>query len=62
VAVHARDGYSYDYQRKILTFTMTAPTQGAGVYFPRHEWVFEGDVSWSRVPSDNYRAVRADRE
>ncbi len=51
-AVHARDGYAYDYQRKILTFTMTAREQGVGVYFPRHEWRFEGGVKWSRVPRD----------
>lgn len=52
VAVHARDGYAYDYQRKILSFTMTAKEQGVGVYFPRHQWQFEGPVRWSREPSD----------
>lgn len=51
VAVHARDGYAYDYQRRILSFTMTAREQGVGVYFPRHEWQFEGGVKWSKVPS-----------
>lgn len=50
VAVHARDGYAYDYQRKILSFTMTASEKGVGVYFPRHRWHFEGDVRWSRDP------------
>ena len=50
VAVHGRDGYAYDYQRRILSFTMTAREQGVGVYFPRHEWQFEGDVKWSTVP------------
>lgn len=52
VAIHARDGYAYDYQRKILSFTITAQEQGVGVYFPRHEWRFAGDVKWSRLPSD----------
>ncbi|MCP4202597.1 MAG: ABC transporter ATP-binding protein [bacterium] len=51
VAVHARDGYAYDYQRRILSFTMTAREQGVGVYFPSHEWQFEGGVKWSRVPT-----------
>jgi ABC-type polysaccharide/polyol phosphate transport system ATPase subunit len=51
VAVHARDGYAYDYQRRILSFTMTAREQGVGVYFPRHEWEFEGGVKWSRLPT-----------
>jgi hypothetical protein len=52
VAVHARDGYAYDYQRRILSFTMTASEQGVGVYFPRHRWSFSGDVKWSRVPRE----------
>lgn len=52
VAVHARDGYAYDYQRRILSFTMTASEQGVGVYFPRHWWSFAGDVKWSRVPRE----------
>ncbi|MFQ5527880.1 MAG: ABC transporter ATP-binding protein [Thermoanaerobaculia bacterium] len=52
VAVHARDGYAYDYQRRILSFTMTASEQGVGVYFPRHEWEFEGSVKWSEQPGD----------
>ena len=51
VAVHARDGYAYDYQRRILTFTMTASERGVGVYFPLHEWEFKGGVSWSKMPS-----------
>jgi ABC-type polysaccharide/polyol phosphate transport system ATPase subunit len=50
VAVHARDGYAYDYQRKILSFTMTAREQGVGLYFPRHEWQFEGPVQWAATP------------
>jgi lipopolysaccharide transport system ATP-binding protein len=50
VAVHARDGAPYDYNRRALGFTVTAPTGGAGVYFPEHTWEFEGEVSWSSTP------------
>jgi len=46
VAVHARDGAPYDYQRRALGFTVTAPTGGVGVYFPEHRWEFTGGVSW----------------
>ena len=50
MAVHARDGYAYDYQRRILSFTMTAREKGVGIYFPSHEWEFEGGVRWSKMP------------
>jgi len=46
VAIHARDGAPYDYQRRALGFTVTAPTGGVGVYFPEHRWEFTGGVSW----------------
>jgi ABC-type polysaccharide/polyol phosphate transport system ATPase subunit len=46
VAVHARDGAPYDYQKKALSFTVTARTGGVGVYFPEHLWEFEGGVRW----------------
>jgi ABC-type polysaccharide/polyol phosphate transport system ATPase subunit len=48
VAVHARDGAPYDYQKKALSFTVTARTGGVGVYFPEHHWEFEGGVRWER--------------
>ena len=48
VAVHARDGAPYDYQKKALSFTVTARTGGVGVYFPEHHWDFEGGIRWER--------------
>lgn len=45
IAVHARDGAPYDYRRRVVRFTVTAPERGAGVYFPRHRWRFEGGVA-----------------
>ena len=50
VAVHARDGAPYDYQRKAISFTVTARTGGVGVYFPEHHWEFEGGVRWEDSP------------
>ncbi|HBL30925.1 MAG TPA: hypothetical protein DD490_29175 [Acidobacteria bacterium] len=44
VAVHARDGAPYDYQKQALTFTVTAPTGGVGVYFPEHRWELAGGI------------------
>jgi ABC-type polysaccharide/polyol phosphate transport system ATPase subunit len=46
VAVHARDGAPYDYQRKALAFTVSSPLRGVGVYFPEHRWEFAGGVRW----------------
>jgi len=46
VAVHARDGAPYDYQKQALSFTVTARTGGVGLYFPEHHWEFEGGVRW----------------
>lgn len=52
VAVHARDGAPYDYRKSVLTFTVTAPRDGVGVYFPEHRWRFEGGISWEALPKD----------
>jgi ABC-type polysaccharide/polyol phosphate transport system ATPase subunit len=49
VAVHARDGAPYDYRKGVLTFTVTAPHGGVGVYFPEHAWHFDSHVHWERV-------------
>lgn len=52
VAVHSRKGYPYDYQRRVLGFTVTARTEGVGIYFPEHHWEFAGDVRWRQRPDD----------
>ena len=46
VAVHAKEGAPYDYRRRALTFTVTAPERGVGVYLPEHRWEFAGGVAW----------------
>ena len=46
VAVHSKEGAPYDYQRRALAFTVTAPTSGVGVYFPEHRWEAEGGLEW----------------
>jgi hypothetical protein len=45
-AVHSRDGAPYDYQRKVVTFTVSSRERGVGVYFPEHRWDFTGGVRW----------------
>jgi lipopolysaccharide transport system ATP-binding protein len=51
VAVHARDGAPYDYRRRVLELTVTAPTAGVGVYFPEHRWSFAGALAWRSLPT-----------
>jgi len=48
VAVHARDGYPYDYHRKYLSFTMTSRQGGVGIYFPEFRWEFDEAISWKQ--------------
>jgi ABC-type polysaccharide/polyol phosphate transport system ATPase subunit len=50
VAVHSREGYPYDYQRQVLSFTVTAGTEGVGIYFPEHHWEFAGGIRWRQLP------------
>lgn len=46
LAVHARNGTPYDYRRKLLSFSVTAPSGGVGIYFPEHRWTFSAGVGW----------------
>ena len=48
VAVHARDGYPYDYHRRFLSFTMTSRQGGVGLYLPEYRWEFDEAISWKR--------------
>ena len=45
VAVHKRDGVPYDYHRLLHTFRIKSRTQDVGIYRPRHDWSFSGDVT-----------------
>ncbi len=46
LAIHARDGAPYDYRRGMFAFTVTAQERGVGIYFPTHEWGFQGSIEW----------------
>jgi lipopolysaccharide transport system ATP-binding protein len=39
VAVHALDGYPYDYRRKVITFAVRGAKHGTGVYMPQLKWI-----------------------
>jgi ABC-type polysaccharide/polyol phosphate transport system ATPase subunit len=46
VAVHKVDGYPYDYHRLLYTFRVKSRTKDVGIYRPRHEWRFEGPITF----------------
>ena len=46
VAVHKLDGYPYDYHRLLYTFRVKLRAKDVGIYRPRHEWRFSGDVTF----------------
>jgi len=46
VAVHKLDGYPYDYHRLLYTFRVKLRAKDVGIYRPRHEWRFAGDVTF----------------
>ena len=51
-AVHSRDGAPYDYQRRVITFTVSSRERGIGLYFPEHRWEFAGGVRWRENPTE----------
>ncbi len=53
VAVHRQDGYPYDYHRLLYTFRVKSTTKDVGIYRPRHEWEFSGDVKFAAETDEN---------
>ncbi len=51
-AIHSRDGAPYDYQRRVITFTVSSRERGIGLYFPEHRWEFTGGVRWRENPKE----------
>ena len=49
VAVHKRDGFSYDYHRLLYTFRVKSSTRDVGIYRPRHAWRFSGNVRFKTL-------------
>ena len=50
VAVHKQDGVPYDYHRLLHTFRVKSRTKDVGIYRPRHQWSFTGDVQIAARP------------
>jgi hypothetical protein len=54
VAVHTCDGAPYDYHRLLYTFRVKSRTPDVGIYRPRHQWRFAGNVRFkkTKAPGD----------
>jgi ABC-type polysaccharide/polyol phosphate transport system ATPase subunit len=52
VAVHKVDGYPYDYHRLLYTFRVKSRTKDVGIYRPKHDWRFAGDLKLTRTGED----------
>src|SRR5690349_4630801 len=49
VAVHKIDGYPYDYHRLLYTFRVKSRAKDVGIYRPKHEWRFSGDIRFTKT-------------
>lgn len=49
VAVHTRNGRSFDYRRNVLRIVVGSRVHDTGVYRPQHEWRFDGEVSFKAI-------------
>lgn len=44
VAVHKRNGYPYDYHRKLYSFLLSSKYKDDGIYRPKHSWEFSPEI------------------
>jgi ABC-type polysaccharide/polyol phosphate transport system ATPase subunit len=49
VAIHSRNGRAYDYRRNVCRFVVGSRVHDVGVYRPKHEWKFEGGVTFRTI-------------
>ncbi|MFP5246101.1 MAG: ABC transporter ATP-binding protein [Thermoanaerobaculia bacterium] len=49
VAVHTRNGRAFDYRRNVLRVVVGSRMHDIGVYRPKHEWEFEGDIRFKHI-------------
>ncbi len=52
-AVHTRNGRAFDYRRGVLRFVVGSRVHDVGVYRPKHDWHFEGGITFR--PVDNLK-------
>jgi ABC-type polysaccharide/polyol phosphate transport system ATPase subunit len=48
-AVHTRNGRAFDYRRNVLRIVVGSRVHDIGLYRPKHEWRFDGGISFKSV-------------
>jgi len=48
-AVHTRNGRAFDYRRGVMRFVVGSRVHDIGVYRPRHQWKFEGGITFREI-------------
>jgi energy-coupling factor transporter ATP-binding protein EcfA2 len=48
-AVHTRNGRAFDYRRNVVRFVVGSRVHDVGVYRPKHEWRFDGAISFKSI-------------
>ncbi len=48
-AIHTRNGRAFDYRRNVIRFVVGSRVHDIGVYRPKHEWKFEGPITFTSV-------------
>ena len=50
-AVHTRNGRAFDYRRNVIRIIVGSRVHDIGVYRPKHEWKFDGAVTFKAIDS-----------
>jgi ABC-type polysaccharide/polyol phosphate transport system ATPase subunit len=65
-AVHTRNGRAFDYRRGVIRFVVGSRVHDIGVYRPRHDWKFDGGITFrtidmmqKNVPADIAESIRS---
>jgi homopolymeric O-antigen transport system ATP-binding protein len=48
-AVHTRNGRAFDYRRGVMRFVVGTRVHDVGIYRPRHQWKFEGGITFREI-------------
>ena len=48
-AVHTRNGRCFDYRRNVIRFVVGSRVHDVGVYRPKHEWRFDGGITFKSI-------------
>ena len=50
-AVHTRNGRAFDYRRNVIRIIVGSRVHDVGVYRPKHDWKFDGPITFKAIDS-----------